>query len=49
MFQPDREIVIADSAEDVLAALETMTDDRRRAVSAAARDRVLAEHTAQPR
>jgi spore maturation protein CgeB len=49
IFHPGPEIAIADSADDVLDALHAMTDDRRRAVGAAARARVLSEHTAQRR
>ncbi|MDT4905279.1 MAG: hypothetical protein QOH52_3295 [Pseudonocardiales bacterium] len=49
IFRPGPEIAIADSADDVLDALHAMTDDRRRAVGAAARARVLSEHTAQRR
>jgi spore maturation protein CgeB len=45
-FGPDREIVVADDATDVLAALDR---SELRTVGAAARRRVLAEHTAEHR
>jgi spore maturation protein CgeB len=45
LLAPDREIVLADSAEDVLAALGRDTD----ALGAAARARILSNHTADHR
>jgi spore maturation protein CgeB len=47
-FDPEHEIVIAESADDVLRAL-TLPDERARAIGAAARARVLSEHTAMHR
>ena len=46
LFAPDREIVLADGADDVLAALDRAD---AAAIGAAGRARVLAEHTAQHR
>ena len=48
VLEPGREIVLAERREDVLAALARPAADRR-AIGAAARERVLAEHTAQRR
>lgn len=48
-FRPGREIVIADSTAEVLAALDGLDDRRRTAMGSAARERVLAEHTAEHR
>ena len=45
LLAPDREIVLADTADDVLAALDRDTD----ALGRAARARILAEHTADHR
>ena len=49
LFAPEREIVLADDAAGVLAALRDRTEAQRRAVGAAARARVLAEHAASHR
>jgi spore maturation protein CgeB len=49
LFEEGSEILLADSADDVLRHLATVTDDERRAIGARARARVLAEHTAQRR
>lgn len=46
---PGREILIAHRTEDVVRMIEEMPEDRRRAIGAAARDRVLREHTADHR
>lgn len=46
LFVPGREILLADTADDVLAALDSSGDAVPRAMGAAARRRVLAEHTA---
>ena len=46
LFTPDREIVLADDASDVIAALGRLNGE---AIGAAGRDRVLAEHTARHR
>ncbi|HEX2257149.1 MAG TPA: glycosyltransferase [Afifellaceae bacterium] len=43
-LEPGREILTAESGDDVLAALR-ISDAERRAVAKAARERVLAEHT----
>jgi spore maturation protein CgeB len=48
LFEPDREILIAEGAADVLRFLR-MKDDDRRALGARARERVLEEHTAAHR
>ena len=47
-FAPGEEILVARSAEDVLAALE-LPSERLRAVAEAARKRVLSSHTAEHR
>ncbi|HEX2120536.1 MAG TPA: glycosyltransferase, partial [Thermoanaerobaculia bacterium] len=49
LFEPDREIVIAENGADVLRALRRIDDVARRAIGARARRRVLAAHTAQHR
>ncbi|MCU1346646.1 MAG: hypothetical protein JWL70_2912 [Acidimicrobiia bacterium] len=49
LFAPDAEIVIADHTQDVLRVLDEANDDRRHAIAAAARRRVLSEHTAAHR
>jgi spore maturation protein CgeB len=47
-FEPEREILIAESASDVQRHLE-LDDERRRAIGERARARVLQRHTAQHR
>ena len=47
-FEPGREILVAESADDVLAALDRSDEDLR-PIAARARERVLAEHTADHR
>jgi spore maturation protein CgeB len=49
LFEPGREVVIADDARDVIAALTEMPEDARIAMGRAARERVLREHTAAHR
>jgi spore maturation protein CgeB len=44
-FEPGEEILVADSGADVAALLESLTDDRARAIGAAALRRVMGEHT----
>ena len=48
-FQPGREILIAASTKEVLTAIRTLPEDRRRAMAAAARARVLGAHTGDHR
>jgi spore maturation protein CgeB len=48
-FEPEREILIAHSAEDVLDYLSQVTEAERRAIGERARQRVLAGHTAAHR
>ena len=48
-FLPGKEILIADRPADVLGILCEMPDERRRSIAAAARKRVLREHTADHR
>lgn len=48
-FVPDEEILLADSADDVLRTVESVSDDARRRIGLAARRRVLGEHTAEHR
>ncbi|MDP8916241.1 MAG: glycosyltransferase [Pseudomonadota bacterium] len=49
LFTPGEEILIVDGAEAVLAQLQSADDDRRDGMAAAARARVLAEHTSAHR
>jgi spore maturation protein CgeB len=49
LLQPGREIVLADSAAEVLAVLRGMDEDERLAMAHRARARILAEHTAAHR
>lgn len=49
LFRPGEEIFLAGSAEEVVRLLRDLPEERRRAVGAAARDRVLARHTADAR
>ena len=48
IFEPNREILFATSAEDVSRHLD-LPEERRREIGSAARDRVLAHHTADHR
>jgi spore maturation protein CgeB len=49
IFTPGVEILIADSADDVLRHLAETSEDKRLAIAERARARVLAEHTAERR
>jgi spore maturation protein CgeB len=49
LFAPGREILLARSTDDVIAALEGLAPAQARAVGEAARTRALAEHTAAVR
>jgi spore maturation protein CgeB len=49
LFEPGREIVLADHAAQVQAALQALPDEERLAMGDRARRRVLAEHTAAHR
>jgi spore maturation protein CgeB len=49
IFTPGEEILVADTAEDVLGFLAGCGEDRRLAIGERARARVLAEHTAARR
>jgi spore maturation protein CgeB len=49
IFTPGSEIVIAESSEDVLNAVDAMDPEQRQRMGTAARARVLAHHTAQRR
>jgi len=49
IFRTDEEILIADTTEDALAALDAVDEARRASMGAAIRRRVLAEHTADHR
>jgi spore maturation protein CgeB len=44
-LEPEREILSAQDGEDVAAILERLDPDRARSIGAAAKRRVLAEHT----
>ncbi|HEY0583308.1 MAG TPA: glycosyltransferase [Chloroflexota bacterium] len=44
-FSPDREILLAQTTHDVLRHLDALTPERRNTLAAAARSRVLADHT----
>ena len=48
-FHPGSEILLATDRRDVAGFLDGVGDDERRAIGAAARERVLAEHTAEIR
>ncbi|HZW11384.1 MAG TPA: glycosyltransferase [Phycisphaerales bacterium] len=48
-FAPGEEILLADSAEDVVRILHSTSERARRRIAAAARRRVLREHTADHR
>ena len=49
ILTPGREILLGDTTEDVLSHLRNTTDQRRNEIAAAARARVLKEHTAMHR
>jgi spore maturation protein CgeB len=49
LLAPGREIVLADSAAEVLAVLQGMGEDERRRMGERARQRILAQHTAAHR
>jgi spore maturation protein CgeB len=49
IFVPGEEILLADSADDVLLFMERLSDDEARGIGARARKRVLREHTAERR
>ena len=49
LFQPGREILLADSADDVLRYLLDIPEEKRMAIGARARTAILAEHTPQSR
>ncbi|EYF03204.1 CgeB family protein [Chondromyces apiculatus] len=48
-FEPDTEILVARTSEDVLRILDGMPEEQRREIGARARVRVLEEHTAAHR
>jgi spore maturation protein CgeB len=48
-FQPGREILLAETSEQILQILREMPDEQRRKIATAARERVLQHHTAQHR
>ena len=48
-FTPGQEILVARSAAEVVQHLSSVDDERRAQIGAAARKRVLAEHTAEHR
>ncbi|HEX9982611.1 MAG TPA: glycosyltransferase [Thermoanaerobaculia bacterium] len=49
LFKPNEEILIAETAADVLRFLRKIDDEQRRMIGARARERVLHEHTAAHR
>ena len=49
LLEPGREILLARSADDVIAALEGLSDEQAQAIGRAARTRVLDQHTARHR
>jgi spore maturation protein CgeB len=49
LFVIDKEILVAESTDDVLRIFRTTTPAKRKAIAAAGRKRVLAEHTAAHR
>jgi len=44
-LEPDREILVAETGDDVVRHLQTVSEKRARAIGAAAMRRVIAEHT----
>jgi spore maturation protein CgeB len=48
-FRPDVEILLADSADDVVRHLLSVDDERRELIADAARSKVLRSHTAERR
>jgi spore maturation protein CgeB len=48
-FTPGREIRPPESTDEVIEILRTTHDDDRRMIGLAARERILAEHTAEHR
>lgn len=48
-FNPGTEILLPESTEEVIGILRGTPDDARRAIGLAARERILAEHTAEHR
>jgi spore maturation protein CgeB len=44
-LEPDTEILVAHGGDDVVAALESLTPERARAIGAAAQRHIMAEHT----
>jgi len=48
-FTPGEEILLADTAEDVLSILHNVSDSERRTIGSRARERALREHTAAQR
>lgn len=49
LFTPGSEILLPDDADEVTHLLRNMSEEERRAIGAAARERVLAEHTGERR
>jgi spore maturation protein CgeB len=49
LFEPEKEILIADSSEDVLRYLKEIPDDERIKIGQSAKNRVLTSHTAAHR
>jgi spore maturation protein CgeB len=49
LFEPGREILLANSTEDVIAALRGIAHDRARTIGEASRQRALREHTSRVR
>ena len=49
VFEPDEQVLLAERQEDVLRHLETLSPERRAAIGAAARARVLTDHTYERR
>lgn len=49
LFEPEQEVLLADTCSEVLRHLDRLSDERRSAIGAAARTRVLREHTYEQR
>jgi spore maturation protein CgeB len=49
ILEPEAEILLAETPDDVLRHLRDLAESERRAIAARARQRVLAEHTARRR
>jgi spore maturation protein CgeB len=49
VFEPEQEVLLAERQDDIVRHLECLSPQRRAAIGAAARQRVLADHTYERR